>query len=66
MAANAVSREVDGGKRRLAAHHFALGVVGALVREAVLAAEVAVVGDVQAQRLDFAALHGVRLDFFLI
>ena len=59
-------QKVDGGKRRLAAHHFALGVVRALVGKAVLAAQVAVVRDVQAQRLDLMALHGVRLDFFLI
>ena len=59
-------QEVDGGKRRLAAHHLALGVVCALVRETVLAAQVAVVRDVQAQRLHLVALHGVRLDLFLI
>ena len=59
-------QKVDGGKGRLAAHHLALGVVRALVREAVLAAQVAVVRDVQTQRLHLVALHGVRLDLFLI
>ena len=59
-------QKVDGGERRLAAHHFALGVIRAFVGKAVLAAQVAVVRDVQAQRLDLMALHGVSLDFFLI
>ena len=59
-------QKVDGGERRLAAHHFALGVVRAFVGKAVLAAQVAVVRDVQAQRLDLMAFHGVCLDFFLI
>ena len=54
--------EVDGLFGDFQAHELAAGVVGALVGEAVFAAQVAVVTDVQAERLDLVRLDGVRLD----
>ena len=58
-------QKVHRGFRRLEAHGFALGMVRALVRETIAATEVAVVTDMNTQRLDFVTLHGIGFHLFL-
>ena len=55
--------KIDRLFRRFQAHELAAGVVGAFVGKAVFAAQVAIVADVQAQRLDLVRFG--RRDFHL-
>lgn len=58
--------EVDRLFGGLRAHHLARGVIGALVRKAVLAAKIAVVADMQAERLDLVRFDGRGGDLLLV